>query len=57
MLGGIGAPPEYSFTSELRSSRFAPSAFISAMNTVIEPMENVGRCSRIASSMTAGSNR
>ena len=27
------------------------------MNTVIEPMEKVGRCSRIASSTTGGSKR
>ena len=32
-------------------------AFISAMNTVIEPTVNVGRCSRIVSMVTLGSSR
>ena len=43
--------------SEAKSSRPTPGTPDSAMNTVIDPTVNVGRCSRIASSTTSGWNR
>ena len=61
VLGGIGAPPDQILVIEasasLGSSLAASGAFISAMNTVIDPTVKVARSSRIVSSITEGSNR
>src|SRR5215218_396728 len=57
VLGGMGAPPDQILVSDASASRSAFGAFISAMNTVIDPTVNVGRCSRIVSTARDGSNR
>ncbi len=55
--GGIGAPPDQILPSDFSASGSAFGAFISAMNTVIEPTVNVGRCSLMTSMPSVGSNR
>jgi len=57
VLGGIGAPPDQILVIEASASRLASGAFISAMNTVIDPTVKVARSSRMVSSVTEGSNR
>ena len=47
--GGIGAPPDQILPSDFKASGSAFGAFISAMNTVIEPTVNVGWCSLMTS--------
>ena len=55
--GGIGAPPDQMRPSEASASLSAFGAFISAMNTVMEPMVKVGRSVRMTSIAADGSNR
>lgn len=57
VLGGIGAPPEKILVSVFSDSPRAPGAFISAMNTVIEPTVNVARSTATVSRVTPGSSR
>ena len=56
-VGEIAAPPEYTEVNEEKWSLVNPGAWSSALNAVIAPMVNVGRCSRRASRTTCGSNR
>src|SRR6476661_6868978 len=55
--GGIGAPPDQILLSDFNASGSAFGAFISAMNTVIDPTVNVGWCSLMTSMPSDGSNR
>ena len=57
VLGGMGAPPDQILVIEASASRSASGAFISAMNTVIDPTVKVTRSSRMVSSIIDGSNR
>ena len=57
MAAAIGAPPLYTFVSDVSASGSALGSFIRAMNTVMAPTVNVGRCSSMRSSTVAGSNR
>ena len=57
VVGGIGAPPDQILVSDSQVASVAFGAFISAMNTVIAPTVNVGRCRSITSTAAWGSKR
>ncbi len=57
VLGRIGAPTEYTLGSVVKAERSALGAFISAMNTVIEPTVKVAPISLIVLIASVGSNR